>query len=140
VTRHTVGASFETENWELYHLDRDFSEVRDLAQAEPAKLQELKERWWAEAGKYDVMPLDDRNELFNPSAKPGSLRDRRQFDYFPPLDGIPAEAAPLTQDVSHRIAVDLDPRPRTERAAGGLWQRDGRLCAIHRGRAAGLCL
>jgi arylsulfatase len=107
VTRHQPGTSFEDERWELYHLDADFSETRDLATAEPARLAELRERWWAEAGRFDVMPLDDRNELFSPKARPGSIRARSRFEYFPPVDNIPAEAAPLTQDVSHAINVAL---------------------------------
>lgn len=107
VTKHLSGSSFETETWELYHLDRDFSETRDLAEAEPGRLQELKERWWAEAGKYDVMPLDDRMALFKADPKPGSIRGHSAYDYFPPLAPIPAEAAPLTQDVSHRIDVEV---------------------------------
>jgi len=107
VTQHKPGSSFETERWELYHLDRDFAELHDLAEAEPQRLQELKERWWAEAGRYDVQPLDDRNSLFKPNPKPGSIRGRDRYEYFPPLDGIPAEAAPLTQDVSHRIDVEI---------------------------------
>ncbi|WP_117196022.1 arylsulfatase [Rhizobium terrae] len=108
VTRHLPGSSFETEQWELYHLDRDFSELRDLAANEPEKLQELKERWWAEAGKYDVMPLDDSDNLFKPNPKPGSVRGRNRYVYYPPISTIPAEAAPLTQDVSHSISVDIE--------------------------------
>ena len=107
VTRHVPGSSFETEHWELYHLDRDFAELRDLAANEPEKLQELKERWWAEAGKYDVMPLDDSDNLFKPSPKLGSVRGRDRYVYYPPISPIPAEASPLTQDVSHSITVDL---------------------------------
>ncbi|WDR07292.1 arylsulfatase [Devosia rhodophyticola] len=107
VTKHVSGSSFETEKWELYHLDNDFSEVHDLAESAPEKLQEMKERWWAEAGKYDVMPLDDRITLFKPDPKPGSIRGHQSYEYFPPLDAIPGEAAPLTQDVSHRIDVTL---------------------------------
>jgi arylsulfatase len=31
-----------------------------LADEQPAKLRELVDRWWVEAGKYNVLPLDDR--------------------------------------------------------------------------------
>jgi arylsulfatase len=31
--------------WELYNLEKDRTELNDLAQAEPAKLSELKKRW-----------------------------------------------------------------------------------------------
>jgi len=107
VTKHQAGSSFDSERWELYHLDEDFSEINDLAESEPAKLQEMKERWWAEAGKYDVLPLDDSDNLFKPQPKPGSVRGRNRFVYYPPIAPIPQEAAPLTQDVSHTITVEL---------------------------------
>lgn len=106
VTNHRAGASFEEEAWELYHLDTDFAEARDLAASHPAKLREMVERWWAEGGRYDVQPLDDRRDiLFNAQPKPDSVRAPNSFVFYPPLSPIPAEAAPLTQDVSHRIEV-----------------------------------
>jgi arylsulfatase len=51
--------SFETDRWSLFHLDGDFAEATDLAAAEPERLQAMIERWWAEAGRYGVLPLDD---------------------------------------------------------------------------------
>lgn len=109
VTNHVPGTSFEEDEWELYHLDRDFSEAHDLAAAHPARLREMIERWWAEAGKYDVMPLDDRREiLFKPDPKPGSIRGRNRYVYLNGIASIPAESAPLTSDVSHCITVELE--------------------------------
>ena len=52
--------SFDEDQWELYHVAEDFSESRDLSDRYPDKLRELQELWWAEAGRYDVLPLDDR--------------------------------------------------------------------------------
>ena len=34
--------------------------AHDLAAEQPEKLREMVERWWAEAGRYGVLPLDDR--------------------------------------------------------------------------------
>lgn len=61
VTRHYPGDDYETEKWELYHLDSDFSEAQDLADAHPDLLAELKELWEREAAANSVFPLDDRN-------------------------------------------------------------------------------
>lgn len=109
VTNHEPGSSFDTEHWELYDLDNDFAETRDLAATHPGKLRELVERWWTEAGKYDVLPLDDRREvLFKARPKPSSIRARDRFVYYPELHAIPAEAAPLTQDVSHTITARVE--------------------------------
>jgi len=60
VTRHRTGTSFDDDAWALYHTDVDFAECDDLAESHPEKLRELVDRWWAEAGKYNVLPLDDR--------------------------------------------------------------------------------
>jgi arylsulfatase len=109
VTNHEPGTSFDDEKWELYHLDADFAETRDLATERPAKLRELVERWWGEAGKYDVMPLDDRREiLFRPLPNPHAIRAMRRFVFRPPLTRVPAECAPMFQDTSHRFDVRLE--------------------------------
>ena len=60
VTMHRPGVPFDDDEWALFHTDEDFSECVDLAGQEPERLRELVERWWAEAGKYNVLPLDDR--------------------------------------------------------------------------------
>jgi arylsulfatase A-like enzyme len=60
VTHHTKGDDYTTERWELYYLPDDFSECHDLADAKPELLREMVELWWAEAGRYGVLPLDDR--------------------------------------------------------------------------------
>jgi arylsulfatase len=46
--------------WELYHVDDDPSEVHDLADERPELLADLVERWWAEAERHQVLPLDNR--------------------------------------------------------------------------------
>ncbi|WP_420609620.1 arylsulfatase [Candidatus Poriferisodalis sp.] len=60
VTMHAPGTPYEDDQWALYHTDVDFSECVDLAGTHPDKVRELVNRWWSEAGKYNVMPLDDR--------------------------------------------------------------------------------
>src|SRR5206468_2396434 len=42
--------------WELYHVAEDYSEANNLADKEPAKLEELQELFWKEAEKYNVLP------------------------------------------------------------------------------------
>ena len=43
--------------WELYRLDDDPTETRNLAEAEPDMLRAMIERWYAEAETYGVFPL-----------------------------------------------------------------------------------
>jgi arylsulfatase len=50
----------DVNGWELYHVAEDFSESTDLAADLPAKRLEMITRWYVEAGKYGVLPLDGR--------------------------------------------------------------------------------
>ena len=95
VCRHEHGADFETEPWELYRLDDDWSECHALAGDHPDTLTHLIDLWWSEAERHGVLPLDDRGvELFG-----ARFRDRsphpadRRYVYRPPMSPIPAQAA-----------------------------------------------
>jgi arylsulfatase A-like enzyme len=48
------------DTWEMYHVADDFSEAKDLATQDPAKLKELQALFMAEAVKNHVLPIDDR--------------------------------------------------------------------------------
>jgi arylsulfatase len=48
---------FDADTWELYHLDRDWNEVVDLAAEEPERLRAMVETWWREAEAHDALPL-----------------------------------------------------------------------------------
>jgi arylsulfatase A-like enzyme len=60
VARHTKGADFAEDRWELYDMATDFSETRDLAAQHPLRVREMVDLWWQEARRYQVLPLDDR--------------------------------------------------------------------------------
>ena len=60
VAFHPVGKPFEDDQWELYHLEKDFNEIKDLASVHPEKLEALKALWWRQAEANQVLPLDDR--------------------------------------------------------------------------------
>ncbi len=53
-------APFDDDVWELYHVAEDLSEIDDLADAEPERLAAMVERWWDEARRHQVLPLDNR--------------------------------------------------------------------------------
>ncbi len=48
------------DQWELYHVDEDFSSANDVAAKNPEKLKELQELFLTEAIKNYALPLDDR--------------------------------------------------------------------------------
>lgn len=111
VSFHQRGQRYEQDRWELYRLDDDFSECRDLSAQHPDVLDRLISRWWVEAGKYGVLPLDDRGfperaVLYHSSASP---RLRSRFSLYPGGSRIPSGAAPLMVNRSFRIAAHLRP-------------------------------
>ena len=57
VANHVDSPDFDSDRWELYNTDEDFSESNDLADKYPEKLRKLINLWWHEAGTYGVLPL-----------------------------------------------------------------------------------
>jgi arylsulfatase A-like enzyme len=53
----------DAERWELYRVDDDFSEARDLAAEHPEKLRELQAIFDREARANDVYPLSDQTTM-----------------------------------------------------------------------------
>ncbi|MFN0187009.1 MAG: arylsulfatase [Aquabacterium sp.] len=104
VTWHRPGTSFDDDTWELYHLDSDFNETRDLAQAQPQKLAEMVQRWFTEAGACQVLPLNDSLHRFV-SHNPHSVAARRQWLLRPGVGRIPQAAAPDIRNRSYRITA-----------------------------------
>ncbi|MGY0064358.1 arylsulfatase [Streptomyces sp. LZ34] len=109
VAYHQRGTSFDADQWELYHHDTDFSECNDLAQAQPEKLQKMISRFWVEAGKYDVLPLDDNGFAYRAKIpRPGSPRRRTTFTYYPGMAHLPVAAVPPVMNRGHRITAFVD--------------------------------
>lgn len=106
---HWEGDDYNTDKWELYNLDEDFSECHDLAEKHPAKLKEMIERFWIEAGKYDVLPVDDRMAaILDRSHKPGTPTSRKHFEYFPPVSRVTSYAAPPLGVRSWTLTADVE--------------------------------
>ncbi|MFT5531220.1 MAG: arylsulfatase A-like enzyme [Candidatus Poriferisodalaceae bacterium] len=114
VCRHEKGADYDTEQWELYHLEADFSECNDLAAEMPEKLAALIELWWSEADRHGVLPLDDRMvELFGTHVRDQSPhREDRRYVYRPPMSPIPGQAGAAAGGRSFDLTA------RVTRAAG----------------------
>lgn len=54
---HKPGTAFTEDRWELYQVEKDFSESVDLAAQYPERLADLQQRWWTEAEKNGALPL-----------------------------------------------------------------------------------
>lgn len=57
VVNHAFVEDYAKDEWELYHVEVDYSEKYNVADQYPEKLQELKEDFMHEAGKYGVFPM-----------------------------------------------------------------------------------
>ena len=89
---------WRTINGELYNVEQDFSEANDLAAKEPKRLHQLQDLFWAEAGKYNVLPLDNsKAERFDVSLRPSLTRGRTEFTYYPGMVRIPEGSAPISK-------------------------------------------
>jgi len=122
-TYHEQGKPIDDDEWGLYHLESDFSECHDLAAEQPAKLRELIDAWWVEAGQHGVLPLDDRTiELFGGTPRPGTVHARSDYVYYPPIAHIPADASPPLGGRSWTVTADVEVAGEVE---GVLYARGG---------------
>ena len=123
--------------WELYHVEKDFSQANDLAKENPEKLDELVKLFFAEAARYQVLPLDDRKTArLNVENRPSLTEGRTKFVY-PNLLRLTEGAAPDLKYRSHEVIAEvLIPEDGAEgvlftqggRFGGyGLYLKDGKL-------------
>jgi arylsulfatase len=107
VAFHPPGSPFENDKWELYHLDRDFSETDDLAEREPERLKAMIAEWWRQAEAHKVLPLDDR---FGPRFAENAARShhRRQFVFHAGVGHIPTEVAPDVRGRSYLVEAHVE--------------------------------
>jgi len=100
-------APFDDDVWELFHVDTDFSECNDLAEAEPGKLKELVGLWWEEAEKYQVLPLDNRPYVAIIEPPPTDIPHRSRYVYRPGGARVPEAVAANVKGRSHTIVADV---------------------------------
>lgn len=101
----------DKQKWEVYNITEDFSQANDLAAVNPQKLRELQDLWWAEAAKYNVLPLDWRaTERFNAElmGRPSLAEDRKTFTYYSGQVALPGEAAPRILNKSWTLTADIE--------------------------------
>ena len=84
---------FDADRWELYHIDADRSQCHDLAGQHPDKLEELQKLWFAEADKYNGLPLGDFSiaEIIG-RPRPSAAGDRSSYVYYPHTAQVPLGA------------------------------------------------
>ena len=95
-------------NWELYNLHEDPTEYNDLATKMPEKLKEMQDLFYAEAKKYNVLPLDNSTLARFLTPRPSLTAGRTVFTYSGELSGVPPSAAPNILDKSYTITAEVE--------------------------------
>jgi arylsulfatase len=103
---------FDKDRWELYHVEKDFTQSYDLARERPEKLQELKELFLIEAARNEVFPLDDRGAARLRDGVPASILGERRSLTLREGDIVPEDVIRATLNRSHVITARLAvPKP-----------------------------
>ncbi len=115
---------FDELPWELYHHESDPSECIDLAPVEAERLRAMIELWWAAAGQYQVLPVDDRPRVQHwPSHVPlPSGADPTTTTFYGSSGPYERGVAPRIAGTSFRMAADLSCR---DEADGVLYAQGG---------------
>jgi arylsulfatase A-like enzyme len=95
-------------NWELYNVNEDPTQSTDLAAKMPDKLKQMQDLFYAEAKKYNVLPLDNSTLARWNTPRPSLTAGRNVFNYSGELIGTPASAAPSILNKSYTITAEVD--------------------------------
>ncbi len=102
-----VMADIEAHDWELYHIAEDYSECHNLAAENREKVIEMVGRWWAEAGKYQVLPVDGSAfERINVE-RPTIAKPRNKYVLYAGGSGVPFTAAPKLYNRPWSITAEV---------------------------------
>ena len=94
--------------WELYHLDEDWSQARDLAAENPEKLAQMKELFAIEAARNAVLPIG--GGLWVPVYHP-ELRVAppfREWEFSGDMVRMPEFCAPALGNRNNVVTIDAD--------------------------------
>jgi arylsulfatase len=100
---------YEKDRWELYHVDVDRSESKNLSSQYPDKLEALKKAWVEEAEKNLVLPLDDRTagEILG-TPRPAEEEPRDRYVYYPGTAPVPEGVAVNCRGRSYKILANVE--------------------------------
>jgi arylsulfatase len=101
--------NFDKDEWQLYHVDEDRSESKDLAKENPEKLKALISAWMDEAKKNNVLPLDDRTAVQQLGVeRPSEEALRERYIYYPETEPVPEGVAVSVRGKSFKILGNVE--------------------------------
>lgn len=114
---HEKPVNIDSLSWELYNIDKDFTQADNLANQYPEKLQQMKDLWWAEAAVNHVLPVDSRPlaARIKPEEMPIPMKDIKTIIYYDGVGGIMEAAAPQLPGSSFTMTAEVNiPRDGAE--------------------------
>ncbi|MGO8905714.1 MAG: sulfatase-like hydrolase/transferase [Solirubrobacteraceae bacterium] len=94
---------------ELYYLPEDFTQAKDLAAEHPERVKELRELFWQEAEKYNVLPLMAPLAAFFGMVPP--LPDIGSYEFRGDVQNVLSGMIPRIYNHSYTISADLEIPP-----------------------------
>jgi arylsulfatase len=98
----------EKDEWALYDLRKDFSQARDQAAANPAKLAELKRRFDQEAEENHVNPLGVSFNIMIDGAMNRKKDVQTEWHFNADSPRLQELGAPNVRARSHTVTIDAD--------------------------------
>jgi arylsulfatase A-like enzyme len=98
----------DAKGWELYHVAEDYAETRNVAAQNRDKLIEMIATWYAEAGKYDVLPIDSRGTARLIDERPQLARPRDLYVYYPGTSSVANKIAARVLNRPHSITATVE--------------------------------
>jgi arylsulfatase A-like enzyme len=98
----------DQDEWELYHLDEDWTQANDLAAKMPDRLAMMKEIFAIEAAKNSVYPVGGGLwiPVFHPELRISS--PYREWDFTGDIVRMPEFCAPALGNRANTVTIDLD--------------------------------
>jgi arylsulfatase A-like enzyme len=94
--------------FQLYNLNKDFSQTDDIAAKYPNKVKELRKVFVAQAKKYEVFPMDASVAARIVAPRPNITAGRTEFVYTHRMVGLPQGDSPLLLNTSYSVTADIE--------------------------------
>jgi arylsulfatase len=94
--------------YELYDLTKDWTQYDNVAAKYPDKVKEMDKLFWAEAEKYQVLPLDSSFATRAISPRPSLSAGRTEFAWSGEITGTPNGDAPSILDASYTFTAEVE--------------------------------
>ena len=98
----------DTDPCELYDLAHDFSQAHDLAAMRPDKVAELRQLFWQEAQRYQVLPLLGGMALAFGDAYTKPQPKTARYEYQPTVQNLSPGVIPPIVNRSFAIEADVE--------------------------------